>query len=336
MKLIEHRNSWSYHFFLGVITIATAVVAPLGQAQTDYQNYPTRPVTLVVPFTSGSGSDTIARIISPKLSERWKQAVIVDNRPGASGNLGTDKVAKSTPDGLTLLMAIDTITMTPSIYKSLPYDPIRDLAPIARLAVANYGLAINNDVPAKDLNSLFTLIKSKPGKMNYATPGSGTPHHLSMELLKNLKGLDLVHVPYKGLSGAQTDLIGGQVQVMIATFNSLLPFAKSGKLKILAITGTKRSELLPETPTFLELGVPEFENLFPWYGVLAPAGTPKEIQNKLYKDFTEVMELEDVKKQLKDQGIFVNLLNADQLSTLMKSDMQRWKNVVTQAHITQD
>ena len=131
-------------------------------------------------------------------------------------------------------------------------------------------------------------------------------------------------------------VIGGQVQVMIATFNSLLPFAKAGKIKMLAVTGSKRSDLLPEVPTFLEQGLPEFENLFPWYGVLAPAGTPKEIQSKLYKDFTEVMELEDVKKQLKDQGIFVNLLNADQLSSLMKSDMQRWKNVVTQAHITQD
>ncbi len=320
----------------GIVAALIATFSATSHAQSDSQNYPSRPVTLVVPFTSGSGSDTIARIISPKLSERWKQAVIVDNRPGASGNLGTDKVAKAQPDGLTLLMAIDTITMTPSIYKSLPYDPIRDLAPIARLAVASYGLAINNDVPAKDLNSLFALIKSKPGKMNYASPGSGTPHHLSMELLKNLKGLELVHVPYKGLSGAQTDLIGGQVQVMIATFNSLLPFAKAGKIKMLAVTGSKRSELLPEVPTFLEQGIPEFENLFPWYGVLAPAGTPKEIQSKLYKDFTEVMELEDVKKQLKDQGIFVNLLNADQLSSLMKSDMQRWKNVVTQAHITQD
>jgi tripartite-type tricarboxylate transporter receptor subunit TctC len=320
----------------GIVAVLIATFSSTSQAQSDSQNYPSRPVTLVVPFTSGSGSDTIARIISPKLSERWKQAVIVENRPGASGNLGTDKVAKAQPDGLTLLMAIDTITMTPSIYKSLPYDPIRDLAPIARLAVASYGLAINNDVPAKDLNSLFALIKSKPGKMNYASPGSGTPHHLSMELLKNLKGLELVHVPYKGLSGAQTDLIGGQVQVMIATFNSLLPFAKAGKIKMLAVTGSKRSDLLPEVPTFLEQGIPEFENLFPWYGVLAPAGTPKEIQSKLYKDFTEVMELEDVKKQLKDQGIFVNLLNADQLSSLMKSDMQRWKNVVTQAHITQD
>ncbi len=336
---MKNHPTWipkSPFLLLGVITSVIMMFSSVVHAQSDAQNYPSRPVTLVVPFTSGSGSDTIARIISPKLAERWKQAVIVDNKPGASGNLGTDKVAKSPPDGLTLLMAIDTITMTPSIYKSLPYDPMRDLAPIARLAVASYGLAINNDVPAKDLNSLFTLIKSKPGKMNYASPGSGTPHHLSMELLKSIKGLDLVHVPYKGLSGAQTDLIGGQVQVMIATFNSLLPFAKSGKVKMLAVTGSKRSELLPEIPTFLEQGIPEFENLFPWYGVLAPAGTPKEIQNKLYKDFTEVMELDDVKKQLKDQGIFVNILNAEQLSTLMKNDMQRWKNVVTQAHITQD
>lgn len=319
---------------LSGITLLLGGVSASIMAQPTSSNYPTRPVTLVVPFTSGSGSDTIARIISPKLAERWKQAVIVDNRPGASGNLGADKVAKSTPDGYTLLMAIDTITMTPAIYKSLPYDPINDFAPITQLAVASYGLAINNDLPAKDLNTLFALIKSKPGQYNFGTPGNGTPHHLSMELLKNIKGLDIVHVPYKGLAGAQTDLLGGQVQVMFATYNSLLPFAKSNKVKLLAVTGSKRSEIMPEVPTFTEQGLPEFENLFPWYAVLGPAGTPKDIQAKLLKDFTEIIQLENVKKQLEEQGIFVRLSTPDQLREVMKSDIARWKKVVTQANIT--
>ena len=146
----------------------------------------------MVPFTSGSGSDTISRIVSPKLSERWKQAVIVDNRAGASGNIGTDHVAKSNPDGYSILMAIDTMTMTPAVYKSLPFDPVKDLDPIARIATSSYALAVTNTLPVKDVNSLMALIKSKPGQLNYGSPGNGTPHHLSMELLKSLKGLDTV------------------------------------------------------------------------------------------------------------------------------------------------
>jgi tripartite-type tricarboxylate transporter receptor subunit TctC len=321
------------HPLLAIFTSLISLSTWNTWAQGSSGTFPNRPVTLVVPFTSGSGSDTIARIISPKLAERWKQAVVVDNRPGASGNLGADKVAKSTPDGYTLLMAIDTMTMTPAVYKSMPFDPINDLAPIARLAVATYAMAINNDVPAKDLPSLLNYIKNKPGQLNYGTPGNGTPHHLVMEYLKNLKGLDMLHVPYKGLAGAQTDLIGGQVQVMFATFNSLLPLGKGNKIKLLAVTGAKRSELMPDIPTFTEQGIPEMENLFPWYAVLSPANTPKDLQNKIYKDFSEVMQLEEIKKQLSDQGIFVRLSTSEQLKDLIKTDIDRWKKLVQQANI---
>ena len=302
-------------------------------AQGSASNYPNKVVSLVVPFTSGSGSDTISRIVSPKLSERWKQAVIVDNRAGASGNIGTDHVAKSSPDGYTILMAIDTMTMTPAVYKSLPFDPVKDLDPIARIATSSYALAVTNTLPVKDVNSLVTLIKSKPGQLNYGSPGNGTPHHLSMELLKSLKGLDIVHVPYKGIAGATTDLIGGQVQVMFATFNSLLPFAKAGKLKLIAVTGAKRSELMPDVPTFTEQGIPEVENLYPWYGVLVPAGTPKEIQNKIYNDYLAVMKLPEVEKQLNELGIYVRLTNGEQLKEIIQSDIARWKKVVKDANI---
>jgi len=302
-------------------------------AQSSAANYPNKVVTLVVPFTSGSGSDTISRIISPKLSERWKQPVIVDNRAGASGNIGTDHAAKATPDGYTILMAIDTMTMTPAVYKTLPFDPIKDLDPIARLATSSYALAVTNTLPVKDVNSLLALIKSKPGQLNYGSPGNGTPHHLSMELLKSLKGVDIVHVPYKGIAGATTDLIGGQVQVMFATFNSLIPFAKAGKLKMIAVTGAKRSDLMPDVPTFTEQGIPELENLYPWYGVLVPAGTPKEIQNKIYNDYTAVMKLPEVEKQLNDLGIQVRLSTGDQLKEIIQSDIARWKKVVKDANI---
>ena len=302
-------------------------------AQSSVANYPNKVVTLVVPFTSGSGSDTISRIISPKLSERWKQPVIVDNRAGASGNIGTDHAAKAAPDGYTILMAIDTMTMTPAVYKTLPFDPIKDLEPIARLATSSYALAVTNTLPVKDVNSLLALIKSKPGQFNYGSPGNGTPHHLSMELLKSLKGVDIVHVPYKGIAGATTDLIGGQVQVMFATFNSLIPFAKAGKLKMIAVTGAKRSELMPDVPTFTEQGIPELENLYPWYGVLVPAGTPKDIQNKIYNDYTAVMKLPEVEKQLNDLGIQVRLSTGDQLKDIIQSDIARWKKVVKDANI---
>jgi tripartite-type tricarboxylate transporter receptor subunit TctC len=302
-------------------------------AQSSAANYPNKVVTLVVPFTSGSGSDTISRIISPKLSERWKQPVIVDNRAGASGNIGTDHAAKATPDGYTILMAIDTMTMTPAVYKTLPFDPIKDLDPIARLATSSYALAVTNTLPVKDVNSLLALIKSKPGQLNYGSPGNGTPHHLSMELLKSLKGVDIVHVPYKGIAGATTDLIGGQVQVMFATFNSMIPFAKAGKLKMIAVTGAKRSDLMPDVPTFTEQGIPELENLYPWYGVLVPAGTPKDIQNKIYNDFTAVMKLPEVEKQLNELGIQVRLSTGDQLKDIIQSDIARWKKVVKDANI---
>jgi len=302
-------------------------------AQSSAANYPNKVVTLVVPFTSGSGSDTISRIISPKLSERWKQPVIVDNRAGASGNIGTDHAAKSAPDGYNILMAIDTMTMTPAVYKTLPFDPIKDLDPIARLATSSYALAVTNTLPVKDVNSLLALIKSKPGQLNYGSPGNGTPHHLSMELLKSLKGVDIVHVPYKGIAGATTDLIGGQVQVMFATFNSMIPFAKAGKLKMIAVTGAKRSDLMPDVPTFTEQGIPELENLYPWYGVLVPAGTPKDIQNKIYNDYTAVMKLPEVEKQLNDLGIQVRLSTGDQLKDIIQSDIARWKKVVKDANI---
>jgi tripartite-type tricarboxylate transporter receptor subunit TctC len=308
-------------------------VSSFSLAQGSASNYPNKVVSLVVPFTSGSGSDTISRIVSPKLSERWKQAVIVDNRAGASGNIGTDHVAKSNPDGYSILMAIDTMTMTPAVYKSLPFDPVKDLDPIARIATSSYALAVTNSLPVKDVNSLMALIKSKPGQLNYGSPGNGTPHHLSMELLKSLKGLDIVHVPYKGIAGATTDLIGGQVQVMFATFNSLLPFAKAGKLKLIAVTGAKRSELMPDVPTFTEQGIPEVENLYPWYGVLVPAGTPKDIQNKIYNDYVAVMKLPEVEKQLNELGIYVRLTNGEQLKEIIQSDITRWKKVVKDANI---
>ncbi len=313
--------------------LALAVCAP-ALAQQSVASYPSRPVILVVPFTAGSGSDIIARIITPRLSERWKQAVVVENRPGASGNLGADRVAKAAPDGLTLLMAINTFTMTPPLYKTLPYDPIADFAPVARLAVANYALVVNSEVAARDVRSLVALAKGLPaGQLNYASPGNGTPHHLGMELMKSSLGIHVVHVPYKGIAGALTDVVGGQVQMMFATVHSVLPQVRSGKLRMLAVTGAQRSALAPDIPTFREQGVTALEGLDAWYGVMAPARTPPDLLARLQRDFVEVLESDDIRKQLLGQGLFVQTSSSAELRDQIRADLVRWSKVVADAHI---
>jgi tripartite-type tricarboxylate transporter receptor subunit TctC len=316
-----------------VLALAFAACAP-AFSQQSVASFPARPVTLVVPFTAGSGSDIISRIISQRLSERWKQAVVVENRPGASGNLGVDRVAKAAPDGLTLLMVINSFTMTPPLYKSLPYDPRADFAPIARLAVSSYALVVHNDVPARDVKSLIAFAKNQPpGQLNYGTPGNGTPHHLGMELLKSSVGINVMHVPYKGLSGALTDLMGGQVQMMFATVHSVLPHARAGRLRMLAVTGEQRSALAPEVPTFREQGIAALDDMDAWYGVLAPAKTPPELVARLNQDFLEVVQSEDTRKQLAAQGLIVQTSTPAQLREQIHSDLRRWSKVVADAHI---
>jgi tripartite-type tricarboxylate transporter receptor subunit TctC len=296
--------------------------------------FPDRTVVLVVPFTSSSGSDIIARILAPKLSERWKQPVIVDNKPGASGNLGAQFVAQAAPDGHTLLMAINTITMTPAIYKNMPFDTSTDFAPVLKLAEANYALAVHPSIQAKDLASLVALSKKNPGTLNYASPGSGTPHHLAMELYKLDTGLDATHVPYKGIQGALTDLIGGQVQLMFATAHSLKPHVQAGRLRLLATTGNVRNSYAPEVPSFREQGVNSMDNVDSWYAVMAPAKTSADLVQRLNRDFIEVLNQDDIKAALMQQGMVVRTSTPEQLGSIIKSDLQRWKKVVTDARIT--
>lgn len=313
---------------------AVAIVGPAA-AESGATAFPSKPVTLVVPFTAGSGSDTIARIIAPRLGELWKQAVVVDNRPGVSGNLGADRVAKAAPDGQTLLMAINTLAASPALYKSLPFKPATDFLPIAELATAGFALIVNNDVPAKNMRSLLAYIKSGPaGSLNYASPGNGTPHHLGMELMKSALGIDVVHVPFKGFSGALTDLIGGQVQMMLATVQSVLPQVQAGKVRMLGVTGAKRSPLLPDVPTFSEQGITTLEGgVDAWYAVFGPAGMPPALVERLHHDFVLIMQQPDVNKKLSDLGLTVKTGTSAELRELMTADIARWKKVVADAHI---
>lgn len=316
-------------------TLALAGTTGVAQAQPSAP-FPSRTVTLVVPFTPSSGSDIIARILAPKLAAKWGQSVIVDNKPGASGNLGGQAVAVAPPDGHTLLMAINSFTMTPSVYKNMPFDAVADFAPVAKLAEAGYAFVVNPGVQAKDMKSLMELVKKSGGKINYATPGNGTPQHLAMELFKSHYALDVLHVPYKGIQGALTDLMGGQVQMMFSTVHSTRPLEQAGKVRFLAVTGSARNPIAPEIPTFKEQGIDIMDGIDAWYAVIAPGKTPPDVVARINRDFIEVMNLEDVKAALAKQGLSVRTNTPEQMTALVKSDMARWKKVVTDGKITAD
>ncbi len=262
--------------------------------------------------------------------------MIVDNKPGASGNLGAQQVATAAPDGHTLLMAISTFTMTPALYKKMPFDPIKDFTPVGKLAEAGFAFAVNPSVPATDMASLLALAKKNPGGMNYASPGNGTPQHLAMELLKSDTRVFVTHIPYKGIQGALTDLIGGQVQMMFATVHSLRPHVQSGRLLLLATTGPVRNPLSPNVPTFKEQGIGVMDSVDAWYGVLAPAKTPTDTVAKINRDFIEALNTEDVKAALEKQGLAIRTGTPAQLGSLIKSDMARWQKVVTDSQIEAD
>ncbi len=304
----------------------------------DAPSFPSRPVTLVVPFTSGSGSDTIARIVGPRLAMRWSQPVVVDNRPGASGNLGTAYAAKADGDGdgHTLLMTINTHTITPAVYRNLPYDALRDFAPIGKLADARLALVTNPALPVTDMKSLIAHGKAHPGRLNYATPGSGTPHHLAMELLKSSQGVSFSHVPYKGIAGALTDLMGGHVDLMFASLPSVRTQVQAGRMRLLAVTGEQRSSQAPGVPTFREQGFGDVDAIDAWYAVLAPARTPPALVARLNADFVAVMNTDEVRSELSRQGLQVRTGTPQQLQSLMQGDLARWKKVVKAANITPD
>jgi len=319
-----------------VATLLLAAAAMLPAALHAQASFPTRPVTLVVPYTPNSGSDIISRIIGPRLSARWGQPVVVDNRPGASGNIGASQVAKAAADGHTLLMMINTFTITPALYKNMPYDPVADFAPVAKLAEANFAIAVNAEVPAKDVSSLVAHLKQKPGGLNYATPGNGTPHHLAMALFMERHGVDVMHVPYKGIGPALTELGGGSVQLMFATVHSVLPLSQTGKVRLLGVSGAARSPLVPQVPTFREQGGDMVGGIDAWYGVMAPARTPPELVQRLHRDFIAVMNSDEVKAEAAKQGLSVTTSTPAQLGALIQSDLKRWQKVVTDHKITAD
>jgi len=317
--------------------VLLALLVAFATAAAHAQPFPSRPVTLIVPFSPGTGIDILARVIGPKLSEKWGQPVVVENKAGASGNLGTDVVAKSAPDGYTLMVTVNTFTITPSLIRNTPYDVTQDFSPISKIATATYCFEVNPKVfPAKDMQEAIRLMKENPGKYFFASPGNGTPHHIGMELMKLRLGLNATHVPYKGFAGAMQDLIAGQVHMMFTLVHSSIPHARAGRIRILGVTGAQRSPQFPEAPTFREQGIDFMDDVDAWYAVIGPAKLPPELVAKLNADVNAVMALPDVRETLLRQGLIPTTSTPQALSTLIRSDEQRWAKVIADAKITAD
>ncbi len=295
--------------------------------------YPNRPIRLIVPFPPGGGTDIVARAIVVKLAEGWGQQIIIDNRGGAGGVIGADTVAKSTPDGYTLLFGTPgALVINPLLNSKLPYDAMRDFAPVSLLALNPQLLAVHNSLPVNTVKELIALAKAQPGKLNYASVGEGTPNHLAMELFKSMTGTDMVHVPYKGAAPAVTDLVGGHVQLMFNPMPPLLPHVKSGRLKALAVGGTQRSSALPDVPTVAEAGVPGYEYVT-WYSIVAPAKTPRAIINKLNARLAAVLVMPDVAQRLSVQGAEPRASTPEELTRFMQDDTRRLGGIIRFAGI---
>ncbi len=314
---------------LGLLAIV-AVAATTGA-----QSYPGKPVKLIVPFPPGGPADVLGRIFAQKLGELWGQTVVVDNRPGAGGNIGADLTAKSPPDGYTLILSASSHVINASLYGKLPYDPIKDFTPISQVAYYSLVLVTHPSLPVSSVRDVVALAKAKPGQLTCASAGSGTPTHLTAELFRIAAGIDFVHVPYKGAAPATNDLLGGQVQMMFNNPVSALPHVKTGKLRALATTGARRSPVTPDIPTVAELGYPGFE-AGTWYAFLGPAGLPKEIVTKLHTDLLKVLHMKDVRERLAAQAIDPIGTTPEQLAAIMKADLDKWAKVIRSANITAD
>lgn len=292
--------------------------------------YPVKPIRFIVPYTPGGSNDVVARIVGQKLSEYWGQPVIVENRPGVGGNLGAAFVARAPADGYTFLVAPNNLlTINPTLYDKdkVGYDPIKDFEPISFIGTAPVLLVVNARVPANSVKELIALAKSKPGDLSYASAGVGTPHHLSAELFKSMAGISMVHIPYRGAVPAVTDLVGGQVQVMFGITNSLLPYVKSGQLKALAVSGKKTVPYLPNIPTVSDAGLPGFYSDL-WIGLVAPAGTPRDIIAKVNQVIAKAMSEADIKEKFAAQGLETAANSPSEFAAIIKADLVRWGKVI--------
>jgi tripartite-type tricarboxylate transporter receptor subunit TctC len=307
--------------------LAASIGACLCPSHAPAQSYPARPVRFIVAFAPGGSVDVVARVVGQKLGERLGQQVVIDNRPGAGGNVSAEIAARAAPDGYTIYISSASLVANASLYRKIAYDPIKDFAPITLLASAQSVLVAHPGFPAKTVKDLIALAKKSPGKINYASPGSGSSGHLTMELFKSMAGIDLVHVPYKVMSQLQSDVIAGQIPLAFSTIPGALPHIQSGRMLPLAVSGARRSPALPNVPTVAEAGVPGYEAAT-WYPVLAPAGTPKAIVDALNAHLVAIVKAPDVQERFVSTGVEPIGSTPQELAAHIKSELRKWAKVV--------
>ena len=306
-----------------VLILCVPALAAIAQSQP----YPARPIRLVVSFAAGGGVDLVARLLGQKLAEAWNQQVVIDNRPGAGGNVSAELVAKSPADGYTLYMSSASVVVNASLYKSLPYDPLRDFAPVTLLVRAHNVLVAHPSLPAKNVRELIALAKKAPGQINYASTGSGSSGHLAMELFRSMAGIELTHVPYKVIGQATADLLSGQVSLWFPTMPGVLQHIKGGRMIALGVSGSRRAAALPAVPTIAESGVAGYE-ASTWYPLLAPAGTPQAVIDKLNAQMIVILAGAELREKLGAQGIEAIGSTPAQLAAHLKNEMAKWEKVV--------
>ena len=311
------------------LLLAASVPAP---AQ---QSYPQRVITIIVPYSPGTGPDILARSLGQKLAERWSVGVVVDSKPGASGNIGTELAAKAPGDGYTLMMTATTFALNAALNKAARYDPVRSFAPVCLVATGALAFAVGDKTPARTAKEFTALARTRPGGLNYASSGNGTPQHLTMELFKLHAGIDVTHVPYKDSAGALRDLAGDHVNAMILPVHTVAPLVQAGKVRVLAVFGNERSPVFPNAPTLQEEGFPNVE-AYVWFALMAPASTPPEIVQKVNAEMNAILGLADVREMLGRQGLVPVGGRPEKLAELVKSDFERWTRVIAEAKIKAD
>ncbi len=304
-----------------------ALVGALAVLPAAGEDYPSHPVRIVVPFAAGGPADIYGRFLAQQLQQALGQPFVVEDRPGGGSVIGTDAVAKSAADGYTLLMMSNTHTTNESLLRNKPYDLMRDFVPVVPINYSDLVMVVHPSVPANSLQEFLELVKSTPGKLNYASSGPGTPYHMAGELFKAMAGVDIVHVPYKGSSGARTDIMGGQVQMMFDAITTMAPNVRAGKVRALGTSGKIRSTVLPEVPTISEAGVPGYEAVI-WLGVMAPAGTPKPIVAKLNAAITQLVNRAEVKAAWAPQGAIPMAMTPEEFGQFLRADIAKWAKVV--------
>ena len=320
------------HRLIPAVFVAVIVLSAAGAFA---QPYPAKPVRMVVPSSAGGGTDIVARIIAPDLGKRLGQQVVIDNRPGAGTMIGIEIVAKSPADGYTLLMVPSTLAINSALYKKVPYDPVRDFAPITQAVSSASIIVVHPSVPVKTVKELIAFARARPDQLNYASAGTGTYPHMTMELFLSMAKVKMVHIPYKGTGPAMIDMLAGHTAVMAATILTGMPQIRAGRLRPLGITSTARSGVAPEIPTIAEVGLPGFESV-QWYGLLAPAKTPKDVVTRLHAETVRVLQQADIKERLAGDGADPVADSPGEFARFIQSELPKWAKVAREAGIKQE